>query len=479
MTPPKTEFSGHELSAKSGVEVVSLLKKGEVSPKDLIGICEKRLSVVEPTVNACPVVCRDRASTATEKRDNQDLKSACLAGIPINIKDLSGVSGVRSTWGTKALADFVPDQSDPIVTHLEDHGGVVLAKTNTPEFGAGANTFNAVFGATLNPWNTSRNAAGSSGGAAVSLATGTFWFAHGSDHAGSLRTPAAYCGVVGMRPSPGLVPSGGAPNFSRTGVQGPMARSVEDVAYFLDAMTGFDASSPISFPPPEEPFERTTKHDKGPWKIAYSPTLNGYGPVENNIRAVLDAAMTSAEKNGATVEDACPDLSHLETTYRVLRGLMWVNALGKAPASMSNLFKDTLKENIAFGRALSIEDISKASENRSALFAEMVRFLSTYDVLATTVVGCAPKAIEIEYPNEVAGEPMDDYISWLKFAFLSTTTGLPSISVPVGFTEDGLPVGIQLIGAHRGEAKLLQIARFIEKSAGFPIGPIDPIIKSS
>jgi len=477
-TPPKSEFSGHELSAKSGAQIVALLKSGEIKPSELIDICIDRMDQVEPAINACPILCEARARDAARSLGEGADVPGCLAGIPINIKDLSDVANVVSTCGTKGLADHVPTTSAPVVTRLERRGGVVLAKTNTPEFGAGANTFNDIFGPTLNPWDTTKNAAGSSGGAAASLATGEFWFAHGSDHAGSLRTPAAYCGVVGLRPSPGLVPSGGPHGFARTGVQGPMARTVEDIAVFLDAMVGFDAQNPISFPGPKVQFCETTQLVESNWKIAYSPTLNGYGPVEKDVQDVLDQALQAAQRHGADIDDACPDLSGLEDTYRVLRGLMWAANFKDAPARITDHLKDTLARNIAFGQALTVDDISKATSNRASIFQNMTDFLATFDVLATAVVGCAPKAIEIEYPQEVAGTPMDDYISWLKFAFLSTTTGLPAISVPVGFTPDGLPVGLQLIGPPRGEAKLLQVAHFIEKAVGFPIGPIDPIVKT-
>lgn len=476
---PQTTFSGHELAAKSAVEVVGHLKNGEVTPDELIDICIDRMQHVEPLVNACPTICEDRARLAAKTPQGDPSHPGWLAGLPMAIKDLSSVSDVRTTWGTKGYEDFVPTLSDPIVTRLEDRGSVVLAKTNTPEFGAGANTFNAIFGPTLNPWNTSRNAAGSSGGAAASLATGEFWLSHGSDHAGSLRTPAAFNGIVGLRPSPGRVPSGGALGFSRTGVQGPMARTVKDCALFLDAMAGFSPTDPISFPAPDTPFSKTTRLDEWTWKIAYSPTLNGYGPVEKEIEELLSNAMGLASKNGAQVEDACPDLSKLETTYRTLRGAGWAATVGRAPSTIQDHLKETLRSNIEFGRNLSLDDMHDAQLDRSIIFDNISEFLNSFDVLATAVVGCKPGPVEIEYPTQVAGQPMDDYISWLKFAFLATTTGLPAISVPIGFTSDGLPMGIQLIGPPRGEAKLLQVALFIENCVNFPKTPIDPIQKTS
>ena len=472
---PETSFTGDELSNKSALEVVGMLKKGDVSSRELIEICTARIKDTDLQINATPIICKNRALKAAQSASEDRL----LAGMPIAIKDLSAVKDVRSTWGTTGLSDFIPNVSDPIVKLLEQSGGIVLGKTNTPEFGAGGNTFNDVFGATLNPWDTRKNAAGSSGGAAASLASGQFWLAHGSDHAGSLRTPAAYCGIVGMRPSPGRAPNGGLLGYAREGVQGPMARSVTDCALFLDAMSGFQADNPISFPAPEQTFLETTQHRDQKWKIAYSPTLNGYSSVDAQITEVYDRAMRSASKDGATIIDACPDIEGLETAYRTLRGAMWAATVGRMAPEIQDHLKDTLKENIDFGRGLTIDDVNDANLARSRIFNTMSRFFETHDVLATAVVGCSPKDISVEYPKEVAGEPMDDYISWLKFAFLSTTTGLPSLSLPVGFTQEGLPVGLQLIGPHRGEAKLLQVAAFLEASLNLPKTPIDPITRQS
>ena len=242
-------FTGPELCRKEAHEVVSLLKSGEVSPAELIEAAFERIEAVEPLVNAMPTRCRERADAAAKALATSDPHApGWLGGLPIAIKDLTNVKGVRTTMGTKGLADNIAADSDPLVLRLEENGGIVVGKTNTPEFGAGANTFNAVFGMTRNPWNTALNAGGSSGGAAASLASGETWLSHGSDLAGSLRTPAAYCGVVGFRPSPGIAGGGPAPvKFHTEGVQGPMARSVRDCALFLDAMAGFNPDWAISF----------------------------------------------------------------------------------------------------------------------------------------------------------------------------------------------------------------------------------------
>lgn len=474
-----TIFTGPEICGMQAHEVVAQLRKGALSPLDLIDASEERLAQVEPLVNAVPVVCADRARTAAEALEKDKDHPGWLAGLPIGIKDLTPVAGVRSTFGTKALADNVPKESDPIVTRLEAHGGVVMGKTNTPEFGAGGNTFNDVFGATLNPWDTRLNAGGSSGGAAVSLATGSLWLSHGSDHGGSLRTPAAYCGIVGLRPSPGLCASASVAGFIGEGVQGPMARSVTDCALFLDAMAGFEPRAPLSFPAPETPYQEAVKRADTKLRIGFAPDLGGFAPVDADMAGYLQCAMTAMEGAGATVEQACPDLPDLERTYHVIRGGMWAANFIKAPKSLTRHFKPTLADNVSFGLSLTAEDIANAQLSRSLIYENMRIFLKRFDVLACPVVGNMPHPQSEEWVSEVGGQTLTGYMDWLRFAFLATVAGLPAISVPVGLSDDGLPVGVQLIGPPRGEAKLLAAARAVEVVLGGPLGPIDPVVAKS
>lgn len=468
-------FSGSPLCALEAHEAVSLLKKREISPGDLLDAALSRIGTVEPLINAMPIVCESRA-----RRHSRDV-TACslLAGLPIAIKDLSAVAGVRSTWGSWGLKDFVPAVSDPIVERLENNGGIVAGKTNTPEMGAGGNTFNAVFGATRNPWDIRKNAGGSSGGAAASLASGEIWLSHGSDHGGSLRTPAAYCGIVGLRPSPGR--AGGGPqaiSFNQEAAQGPMARTVTDLALFLDAMTGFDPREPLTFDAPAEPFRAAVARADHPVRIAYTPDLNGFAEVEPGIDAVLRGALGTMERHGAVLAMACPDLPALNETYLTLRAMSQAALPGRAPEGVQAHYKATLRDNITAGRTLTAESIYDAQRGRAVLFARMERFLRDFDVLACPAVGLAPLDVEIEYPTEVNGKPMADYVEWLRFAFLATATGLPALVLPVGFTAEGMPVGIQLIGRPRGEARLLQVGRAFEMALG-ALGkmPIDPVVK--
>lgn len=474
------DFTGPELCGLTACEVVALLRKGEIAASEALAASLTRIAEVEGKVNAMPTVCADRAKAAlaelgAHKRRN-GRHAAWLAGLPLAIKDLTPVKGVRTTYGTKAYAQAIAEKSDPLVEMLEARGGIVVGKTNTPEMGAGGNTFNAVFGMTRNPWDISKNAGGSSGGAAASLASGEVWLSHGSDLAGSLRTPAAYCGVIGLRPSPGR--AGGAPPdiaFNTEGVQGPMARNIQDTALFLDAMSGFDPRFPVSIEAPLEPFQKAVQRASPKVRIAFSATLDAFAPVEPEIEAILRTALRKVEKAGGTIEEACPPLPDLYPTYVTLRAMTWASLPGSLPKSVQAHFKPTLRENIALGRKLKAEQIYAALRARSVLYFHMQSFLETYDVLACPVVGLEPGPVEEEYPPVVNGQPVEDYIDWLRFSFLTTTTGLPALSMPVGFTRSGMPVGLQLIGPPRGEAKLLAVARAVELAVDYAgASPIDP-----
>ena len=476
MSEPTQTFTGPELCRFEAHEIIALLRKGEVTPQELLDATYTRIAAVNPVINAFPTLCEDRAYEAIGDLD----QSLCdhpgwMGGLPIGIKDLTEVAGVRTTHGTQGLRDFVPEESYPLVSVLEQRGGVVVGKTNTPELGAGGNTYNAVFGATLNPWNTDLNAGGSSGGAAASLATGATWLSHGSDHGGSLRTPAAYCGIVGMRPSPGI--AGGASlntGFMIEGTQGPMARSVRDCALFLDAMAGYDPRYPISFPAPDRPYQQAVDRPDNNIRIAFSPVLGGMAQADPEMLSHLGSVMQLLAQNGAIVDAADPDIPNLERTYHILRGILWATVNRRMPRSVSQHYKDTLAENTAFGEALTMGDVADAQLDRSILYNNMLTFFDDWDVLACPVVGCMPHPQEEEWVRNVGGESLSGYMDWLRYAFLATTCGLPAISVPVGLGPGGLPVGVQLIGKPRGEADLLAAARFVEMSVGGPLLPIDP-----
>ncbi|WP_102107904.1 amidase [Oceaniglobus roseus] len=462
-------FSGPDLCALDATEAVALLAARKVSPAELVEAAAARHAAVDGAVNAMPILCADRARAAAATP-----QGAPLHGLPLAIKDLTPVRGVRTTFGTPGFADFVPPASDPLVERLEGRGGIVIGKTNTPEMGAGGNTFNAVFGMTRNPWNTARNAGGSSGGAAAALASGQVWLAHGSDLAGSLRTPAAYCGVVGLRCSPGVAGGASATNlFNTMSVQGPMARNVRDCALFLDAMAGEDLAWPLSRTAPATAYAKAVLKEPGPVRIAFSPTMGGFAPCDTIMEGALAGALARLSPAFGT-DETFPDLSGLEQAYITFRAMVWAAGPGRLPQEIQSRFKTTLKENIALGQTLDIQQVYDAQIARTAVYNRVAAAFAQYDVLAAPSVGLMPGPVEDEYPSRVGDTPVKDYVDWLKFSFLATTLGLPALVLPVALV-DGLPVGLQLIARPHAEAQLLRIAHRIEQELDLKLGPIDPV----
>jgi len=450
--------------------VVDKLNAGEVTPLDLLDVLEQRIAEVDGQVNALPTLCFDRArSRARALMQKPPGKRGLLAGLPLPIKDLTDVEGVRTTQGSPIYRDRIPARSDLLVEHLESNGGVIYAKSNTPEFGAGANTFNEVFGATRNPWDLSRSAAGSSGGAAAALATGIAWLAHGSDMGGSLRNPASFCGIVGMRPSVGRVAHTPAFKIDRNlGVQGPMARNVEDVALLLDAMSGEDPADPLSLPAPTTSFLSAARSGRKPKRVAYSPDL-GITPVDPEVAAITRQAAARFAEAGAIVEEAHPDLREAHECFHVLRAYDF--AISKAALLRSH--RDQLKPeviwNIEEGLKLSVEQLARAEAQRLTMTARTFEFFGTYDLLLT------PATIENRYVAECAGKKFDNYVEWLGIVYAITLVCCPALSLPCGFTAAGLPVGLQMVGPPRGDARLLAGAKVLEDILGIRgTTPIDP-----
>ncbi len=456
--------------------VVDKLRTGEVTPLDLLDVLEKRIAEVDDKVNALPILCFDRARKRAEAlMQKPAAERGLLAGLPVPIKDLTNVAEVLTTQGSPIFKDTVATRSDIVVTQLEANGGVVYAKSNTPEFGAGANTFNEVFGATLNPWDTSRSAAGSSGGAAVALATGMAWLAHGTDMGGSLRNPASFCGVVGMRPSIGRVAHTPSAMIDRNlTVHGPMARTVEDLALLLDAMSGEYAADPLSLPALATSFLSAARSGKKPKRIAYSPDL-GITPVDPEVRAVTQKAAERFAEAGAIVEEAHPDLSEAHECFHVLRAFDFAVTKAGLLRTKRDLLKPEVIWNIEEGLKLTVEQIERAEAQRVALTARTLEFFGTYDLLLTPATIVAPFPIENRYVAECDGKKFDNYVQWLGIVYAITLACCPALSLPCGFTASGLPVGLQMVAPPRGEANLLAGAKALEDIlAVCGSTPIDP-----
>ena len=474
---------GQDLIAMDARAIVALLRRGEVTPHDLLDALERRIAAVDGEVNALPTLCFERARAHADKLMKRPVaERGPLAGLPVPIKDLVGVAGVRSTQGSPIFANTVPDKSNILVENLEANGGIVYAKSNTPEFGAGANTFNEVFGATLNPWHTSRSAAGSSGGAAVALATGMAWVAHGSDMGGSLRNPASFCGVVGMRPSIGRVAK--TPDQLVDGtlsVEGPMARTVEDLALLFDAMLGEHPGDPLSLPAPASSFQAAVASGWRPRRVAYSADL-GITPVDPEVAAITRAAAAKLAAAGIPVEEEHPDLSEAHECFQVLRALSFAVKRAKLLREHRELLKPEVIWNIEKGLALKAEDIVKAQHQRLALTNRMVAFFDKYDLLLcpATIVPAFP--IEQRYLAECAGKKFDNYVEWLAIAYAITLACCPALSLPCGFTSENLPVGIQIVAPPRAEGRVLAGAKLLEDMLGLrgttPILPRAPAART-
>ncbi|MGC1559429.1 MAG: amidase family protein [Bradyrhizobium sp.] len=456
--------------------IVDRLNSGEITPFDLLDVLERRIAEVDGKVNALPILCFDRAREQAKTLMQQPAGSrGLLAGMPIPIKDLTNVAGVRTTQGSPIYKDHVPPRSDIVVERLEENGAVVYAKSNTPEFGAGANTFNEVFGATRNPFDLSRSAAGSSGGAAVALATGTAWLAHGTDMGGSLRNPASFCGVVGMRPSIGRVAHSPAFKIDRNlTVHGPMARNVEDLALLLDAMSGEHPADPLSLPSLPSSFLSAARSGKRPRRVAWSADL-GITPVDPEVAAITRKAACRFAEAGVIVEDAHPDLREAHECFHVLRAFDF--AVSKAALLRSH--RDQLKPeviwNIEEGLKLSVEQLERAEAQRLAMTMRTLEFFKTYDLLLAPATIVAPFPLENRYVAECAGRKFDNYVQWLGIVYAITLACCPALSLPCGFTASGLPVGLQVVAPPRGEAQLLAAARVLEDMLGLRgTTPIDP-----
>jgi amidase len=456
--------------------IVDKLNSGEVTPLDLLDVLEKRIAEVDGKVNALPTLCFDRARTrAKEMMKNPVGDRGLLAGMPVPIKDLTNVEGVLTTQGSPIYRNNIPARSDILVERLESNGGVIYAKSNTPEFGAGANTFNEVFGATLNPWDTSKSAAGSSGGAAVALATGMAWLAHGSDMGGSLRNPASFCGIVGLRPSIGRVAHTPVAAIDRNlGVKGPMARNVEDVALLLDAMSGEHPADPLSLPLLPTSFLSAARSGKKPKRVAYSPDL-GITPVDPEVAAITRKAALRFAEAGAIVEEAHPDLREAHECFHVLRAFDFALSKAALLRTKRDLLKPEVIWNIEEGLKLTVEQIERAEAQRVAMTARTLEFFKTYDLLLAPATIVAPFPVENRYVAECAGKKFDNYVEWLGIVYAITLVCCPALSLPCGFTATGLPVGLQMVAAPRGEAQLLAGARVLEDILGVRgTTPIDP-----
>ena len=451
---------------EDATKLADMLQKREVSAVEAVEAHLEQIERVNPSVNAVCTLDSDRALETARKLDSGPVTGP-LHGIPVGIKDLSATEGIRTTFGSPIFADWIPDYDALPVERLKNAGAIVIGKTNTPEFGAGSQTFNPVFGPTLNPYDTTKTCGGSSGGAGVALATGMVPLATGSDLGGSLRNPAAWSNVVGFRTSIGRVPS--YPNtlgFNSFSVQGPMGRTVEDVALQLSVLAGPDPRVPNCLPEAGDSFRIDLARDFKDVRVAWSPTLGGY-PVDDEIVAVLEKQKSAFSDLGCIIEDVDPDLTDADEIFHVFRAYKFASDYKAHYENNRDKLKQTVIWNIEEGLKLSAMDVADAELKRTKLHERMADFFGKYDFLLCPVTSVAPFSIEQEYVTEINGKKLDNYIQWMATCYSITVTGLPAISVPAGFTDTGLPVGLQIVGGFRQELSVLQMAKAFEGSTQF------------
>jgi amidase len=430
----------------------------------------ERIDRANPAVNAIVTLVADRARSAARDADDATARGEPLGplhGLPIAHKDLALTAGIRTTYGSPIYADFIPDEDELFVERIRAAGAIVVGKTNTPEFGAGSQTFNPVFGPTRNPYALERTAGGSSGGAAASLACGMVPIADGSDLGGSLRNPASFCNVVGFRPSPGRVPSWPTLDVRQDlSVDGPMARTVEDAALLLSVMAGPDPRIPISLPEDGSIFGAPLDADLGTPLVAWAPDFAGTMPVDPGVTAIVDAARSAFEGLGCRTEEAFPDLSGAREVFFTLRARGFARDLGALLDEHRDEMKATVVWNIEEGRKLSGADVVDALHLRATLTERVEAFFERHAFLVMPVAQVVPFDVEVEYPTEVAGVPTTTHLDWMESCWCITVTGHPAISVPCGFTDDGLPVGVQIVGRRGDDLGVLRIAHAYERATG-------------
>ena len=454
----------------TAVELAQKIRSGELSAVETMEAHLAQIEKVNPQVNAIVTLLPEMAMEAARKADEKLARGeevGPLHGLPVAHKDLVQTKGIRTTFGSLVYENFVPDEDALLVERLREAGAILLGKTNTPEFGAGSQTFNKVFGVTKNPYDLTKTCGGSSGGAAVSVACRMLPFADGSDLGGSLRNPTNFCNVVGFRPSVGRVPSWPSESgWNSFAVDGPIARTVEDAALMLSVLSGPDLRSPLSLPENGDVFRKPLERDLKGVRIAWSADLGGL-PVDSRVTATLEAQREVFADLGCIVEEGFPDFSDADEIFKNFRAWFYEMNLGSLSPEHRDKMKETVVWNIEAGMKLSGPELGRAEVKRTALFHRVREFMQDYDFLALPVSQVPPFPIEQEFVSEINGVQMETYLDWMRSCYFISVTGQPAISVPCGFTTDGLPVGLQLVGKPQDDLGVLQLAYAFEKASGF------------
>jgi amidase len=454
----------------STVDMARLIRTKKLSAREALSEHLKQIERVNPKVNAVVTLVAEQAYDTAAKADEMQARKATLGrlhGLPVAYKDLMETRGIRTTFGSLLYKDYIPAEDDLVVERMQRAGAITIGKTNTPEFGAGSQTFNKVFGATFNPYDLTKTCGGSSGGAAVALACGLVPVASGSDAGGSLRNPAAFCNVVGFRPSIGRVPNPKAGfGWSTLSTSGCLARSVADLAYVLSTIAGPDSRAPLSINEPGERFARPLDRSFKGVRVAWFKDLGGV-PFDARVRSVVDGHRSTFESLGCIVAQAEPDFAPAEVSFRVLRAWNSATSYGAQLHEHPDAFKETLKGEIEEGLRLTGADLARAEIAHSQIWRAFQAFLAKYEYFVLPTTQLPPFDVNTPYPTEIAGVKFNSYIDWMKSCWYISATGNPAASVPAGFTPEGLPVGIQIVGRDKADFSVLQLAHAFETASGF------------
>jgi amidase len=463
-------MENQELCFLTATELTRRIRAGKLSATEVMEAHLAQIERVNPKVNAIVTFLPEQALEQARAADDALARGEAvgpLHGLPLAHKDLTPTKGIRTTLGSLAFKDFIPQEDGLIIERLKNAGAITVGKTNTPEFGAGSQTYNEVFGETLNPYDTAKTCGGSSGGAAVALACGMIPIADGSDMGGSLRNPASFCNVVGFRPSPGRVPTWpGFAGWFTFSVEGPMARTVQDTALMLSTIAGPDPRSPIAISEPGSLFSQPLERNFKGVRVAWSRDLGGL-PVDSRVTEAIDAQRHVFESLGCLTEDREPDFSDADEIFKVWRAWYFALVLSELLETQRDKLKGSVIWNIEEGMKLSGPQTGEAERKRTELYHRIRKFMETYEFLILPVSQVPPFDVKQRYVKEINGEKMETYIDWMKSCYYITTTGCPAISVPCGFTKEGLPVGVQIVGRHRDDLGVLQLAYAFEQASGF------------
>jgi amidase len=461
----------------SAIEMAQLIRAKKLSARDVLAVHLKQIELVNPKVNAIVTLVPEMAAQAALKADEMQARRENLGplhGLPVAHKDLFETRGIRTTFGSPLYKDNIPTEDDIVVDRMRRAGAIIIGKSNTPEFGSGSQTFNTVFGATRNPYDLTKTCGGSSGGAAVALACGLVPVATGSDTGGSLRNPAAFCNVAGFRPSIGRVPNPKASLAWLTlSTSGCLGRSIADLAFALSTIAGPDSRAPLSINEPGERFARPLDRNFKGVRVAWFKDLGGV-PFDPRVRAVVDRHRATFESLGCVVEQAEPAFAPAEIAFRVLRAWNSANTYGARLKQHPEAFKDTLKQEIEEGLRLSAMDIASAETAHSQLWRGFQAFLEKYEYFILPTTQLPPFDVNTPYPTEIAGVKFENYIDWMKSCWYISATGNPAASVPAGFTPEGLPVGLQIVGRNKEDFSVLQLAHAFEQATG--VGKKHPVL---